>query len=306
MSHSTCNHNTHHEGDCESACCRGCDRRLGLVSSLCIECCHDTAEAARESIARGLLPAFPAYDAGETICTGCESTYLTDSEEAESRWAQALRDRRHGVCGTCSTRFELKTLNDCYKKCASCAAPKRVIPRRITAAEILAERTALRRELGYIPHGTGRGWSSMLWKSCDCPNCRDEYDPTGEESAKYLNMDPRSYFTDQSEIPSFAFSKIAAESLWATATQGIYFDDDARVRTLDGFIEQMTPPLAIRPFHILHIGKDRTLDRFFLSADKSYWTRMSWKAGRSVYYKEGENPPIPADTICSRLKELFS
>ena len=240
------------------------------------------------------------------MCTGCEAEYVASSDEAESRWGSTLRSRRQGICDTCNTCFELKWLTDCYKKCPSCAAPKRVSPRRITAAEVLAERTALRSELGYIPHGTGRGWSSMLWKSCDCPNCRDEYDPTGEESAKYLNMDPRSYFTDQSEIPSFAFSKIAAESLWATATQGIYFDDDARVRTLKGFIEQMTPPLAIRPSHILHIGKDRTLDRFFLSPDKTYWTRMSWKSGRSVYYKEGENPPIPADAICVRLNELFS
>ena len=306
MSHSTCNHNTHHEGDCESACCRGCDRRLGLVSPLCSECGHDTAAAATESIARGLLPPFPGYDAGETMCTGCEAEYVASSDEAESRYRQTLRDRRHGVCSTCSTRFELKTLIDCYKKCPSCLAPKRASPRRISAAEILAERDELRKSLGSIPHGTGRGWSSMLWISCDCPNCRDQYDPTGEESAKYLNMDPTSFFTDQSEIPSFAFSQIAKESLWAAATPGIYFDDDARVRTLNGFIEQMTPPLAIRPSHILHIGKDRMLDRFFLSADKTYWVRQSWKSGRSVYYKEGENPPIPTDAICARLNELFS
>jgi len=304
MSHSTCNHNTHHEGDCESACCRGCDRRLGLVSSLCSECGHDTVAAATESIARGLLPAFPGYDAGETVCTGCEAEYVASSDEAESRYGQTLRDRRHGVCSTCSTCFELKTLTDCYKKCASCAAPKRASPRRITAVEILAELNELLHSGTYWPHDYNASYG--LWVYCDCPKCRLYYDPTGEESAKYLNMDPRSFFTDQSDIPSFAFSQIAKESLWATATPGIYFDDDARVRTLTGFIEQMTPPLAIRPFHILHIGKDRTLDRFFLSADKTYWIRRSWKSGRSIYYKEGENPPIPTDAICARLNELFS
>jgi len=52
-------------------------------------------------------------------------------------------------------------------------------PRVITAEEVLTERSALRKELGYVPHGTGRGWSSMLWVSCDCPNCRVYYDPTG-------------------------------------------------------------------------------------------------------------------------------
>ena len=46
-------------------------------------------------------------------------------------------------------------------------------PRFITAEEVLIERSELRRELGYVPHGTGRGWSSMLWVSCDCPKCRD-------------------------------------------------------------------------------------------------------------------------------------
>lgn len=302
--HSTCNCNTVHSGACESACCRGCERRLGLLSPICIECSHDTAAAFTESIARGFHPAFPGYDSGEAMCTGCESEYVASSDEAESRWGATLRDRRHGVCSTCNTRFELKSLTDCYKKCPSCAAPKRAIPRRITAVEILAELNELLHNGTCWPHDYNA--SCGLWVYCDCPKCRLYYDPTGEESAKYLNMDPRSFFTDQSDIPSFSFSQIAKESLWAAATPGIYFDNDARVRTLTGFIEQMTPPLAIRPFHILHIGKDRTLDRFFLSADKTYWIRRSWKSGRSIYYKEGENPPIPTDAICARLNELFS
>jgi len=182
-----------------------------------------------------------------------------------------------------------------------------IVPRRITAAEILAERQALRQELGYIPHGTGRGWSSMFWVSCDCPNCRDNYDPTGEESAKYLNMDPTSFFADQGEMASFSFSRIAKESLWFSVTPGIYFDDGGRVRTHARFIELMTSSdLALRPSHILHVSKDFTFDRFFLSEDKASWRRRTWKSGRSVYYPEGTNPPIPADTICARLKELFS
>jgi len=181
--------------------------------------------------------------------------------------------------------------------------------RFISAEEILTERAALRKELGHVPHGTGRGWSSMLWIACDCPNCRDEYDPTGEESAKYLNMDPASFYTDQSDLPSFAFSKIAKESLFHNAQHGFYFDNDARVRTLESFLEQLTPPLALQASHILHIGPDG-IDRFFLSKDRTSWTRKTWKAGRSVWYKDGENPPIPYETgheaLRLRLKDLFA
>jgi len=305
MSHSTCNHNTHHEGDCESACCRGCDRRLGLVSSLCIECCHDTAEAARESIARGLIPAFPAYDAGETICTGCESMYVANSEEAEYRWGNSLRDRRHGVCGTCSTRFELKTLTDCYKKCPSCAMPAPVGPRLITAAEVLAERTALRSELGYIPHGTGRGWSSMLWVYCDCPNCRDHYDPTGEESAKYLNMDHTSFFRGQSDQPSFAFSKIAKESFLAHSKPGFYVGNNTDCLSLEE-----VQAIALEAPLILHIAANRVWNEFIPSEDKKTWRRRTYKKGHSwspgTREEQDEYRNVPADQLLARLAAVAS
>lgn len=168
--------------------------------------------------------------------------------------------------------------------------------RKITAAEILAERAALRNELGSVPHGTGRGWSSMYWVSCDCPNCRDEYDPTGEESAKYLNGDYTSFFCDQSEIPSFAFSKIAKESLIFSMKPGFYFDTGVQgVRTLDELLKQLTSPLALYPKHILYIGTDCTRDRFFLTKDFT-WTRRSWKDGRSVWHSKDETVSFPYDS----------
>ena len=198
-----------------------------------------------------------------------------------------------------------------------------MIPRFIEAKEILDERDE-QRKYASSPHGSGRGWSSMFWVSCDCHRCRDHYDPTGEETAKYLNMDPASFFTDQVELPSFAStSKAAKESLFFNASSGFYFDADGRVRTLDSFLEQLTPPLALQPRHILHIsndgtkdrfflseGKDATKDRFFLSEDKTMWTRHTWKSGQSVFYSDEENPPILADTgnkaLRLRLKELFA
>ena len=179
--------------------------------------------------------------------------------------------------------------------------------RLITATEILAERAALRTELGSVPHGTGRGWSSMLWVSCDCPNCRDEYDPTGEESAKYLNMDPTSFFADQSEMPSFAFSKIAKESYLAHLAPGFYFDERRDVRSSEEFLSQLTPPLAIYPRHsILHFSKDGVWNRFFLSKDGTHWVRRTWKAGRSVWYDEDENPPIPIEISNEALRQALS
>ena len=181
------------------------------------------------------------------------------------------------------------------------------MPRLITAAEVIAERTALRQELGYVPHGTGNGWSSMFWVSCDCPNCRDEYDPTGEESAKYMNMDYTSFFCDQSDIPSFAFSKIAKESYWFNAEPGFYFDTGVHgVRSLDELLSQLTPPLAIYPKHILYIGKERVIDRFFLNADDTTWTRRSWKNGQSVWDSTDQTRIIKRDLGNLDLREALT
>ena len=180
------------------------------------------------------------------------------------------------------------------------------IPRIITAAEILEDRRAL------FENGGSSYWPHDYEAPCDCPKCRDYYDPTGEESAKYLNMDPSSFFTMQSDIPSFSLIKIAKESFWAAAGPGFYFDNGSiyGVRDMESFITQLTPPLAIYPTHILHIGQQRAVDRFFLSDDKKSWTRRTWKDGRGVFYHDGKNPPIPADTsnaaLRQRLTEIFS
>jgi hypothetical protein len=179
------------------------------------------------------------------------------------------------------------------------------MPRLITAAEVLVERTALRQELGFVPHGTGSGWSSMFWISCDCPNCRDQYDPTGEESAKYLNMDYTSFFCDQSEIPSFAFSKVAKESYWFNAEPGFYFDTDIRVRTLSQVLSELTPPITLFPKHILYIGKGRVIHRFFLDTDETKWTRRSWKNGYSVWDSADETRFITRDVENEALREIL-
>jgi len=179
-------------------------------------------------------------------------------------------------------------------------------PRVITAEEVLVERSALRKELGYVPHGTGRGWSSMLWVSCDCPNCRDYYDPTGEESAKYLNMDFPSFFNDQSEKPSFAFSKIAKESYLAHMGPGFYIGNAKKPATLEDVVLVLTPPLPLKPKRILYISEKHDWDEFVLSDDKSYWYRRSYEKGRTVW--RGNDDPyrmIPFLELGKRLTEIY-
>lgn len=175
-------------------------------------------------------------------------------------------------------------------------------PRLITASEILAERAALRKELGYIPHGTGRGWSSMFWVYCDCPNCRDNYDPTGEESAKYLNMDSTSFFRKQSDTPSFAFSKIAKESFFYASKEGYYLDE--KRLELDELLSHIMSGASLST--ILHICKDGTWDELVLSNDTTKWTQRTHRGGKSVYYKESEGAHIPYesshDALCEYLK----
>ena len=177
------------------------------------------------------------------------------------------------------------------------------VPRYITASEVLAERQALRAELGHVPHGTGSGWSSYLWVYCDCPNCRDQYDPTGEESAKYLNMDHTSFFREQSDTPSFAFSKIAKDSFCYNATPGFYLDSDVRPLDLPTLISRLMPPLAVYPTTILRIEEDGTWDEFVMTNDNQNWVRRTHKKGRSVFYSEEENPRIPFEASHEALRE---
>jgi len=172
-------------------------------------------------------------------------------------------------------------------------------PRRITAAEILTERATLRRELGSIPHGTGRGWSSMLWVYCDCPNCRDQYDPTGEESAKYLNMDHESFFRGQSDMPSFAFSKIAKDSFLAHSKPGFYVGMRTDCLSLEELKE-----VALQAPLILHIAEDGVWNEYIPSEDETVWRRRGYKGGRSVWYEKDEDKTVPADKLLEHLTAL--
>lgn len=176
--------------------------------------------------------------------------------------------------------------------------------RLITAEEILAERRALLESNQYFHHDYNSRCG--VWVSCDCPKCRDYYDPTGEESAKFLNMEFPSWFDGQSERPSFfGFSTLALESYYARVQKGFYIGNAKKAACLDDVCMVVSPPLPLKPKRIQHFG-DVTYDEFLLSDDKTTWTRRSYERGRSVYYEAGTNPPIPFAELPAKLKELYS
>lgn len=179
-------------------------------------------------------------------------------------------------------------------------------PRMITAEEILAERREVLSAAGggYFPHD----FNSRLgvWVSCDCPKCRDYYDPTGEHSARYLNMEFPSWFNGQGEKPSFSsFSALSKQSYLAHMGPGFYIGNAKKPACLEDVMMVLSPPLPLRPKRILRIADNHDWEEFVLSEDKSSWTRRTYVKGRMVYYEEGENPPIPFALLPERLKELF-
>ena len=178
-----------------------------------------------------------------------------------------------------------------------------VEPRLITAEEILAERKALLDSDQYWPHDYNSRCG--VWVSCDCPKCRNYYDPTGEETAKALNMEA-SWFDSQSDRPCFfGFSKIARESYYAQIKDGFYIGYAKKPATLDDVCLVLTPPLVLRPKRILCVSK-KSWDEFVLSDDKTSWNRRTFESSRRVWYEEGTNPPIPFADLPAKLKELYA
>ena len=178
-------------------------------------------------------------------------------------------------------------------------------PRLITAEELVAERDALWKT-GSFPHGSGRGWSSYFWVSCGCPPCSHYYDPTGEETAKFLNAEYPSFFNGQSEKLSFDFCNLAKESYLAHMGPGFYIGNAKKAATLEDVVLVITPPLPLKPKRILRISENYDWDEFILSEDKSFWRRQGYTKGRSVWYKEGDSDlNIPFLALGKRLTEIY-
>ena len=176
-------------------------------------------------------------------------------------------------------------------------------PRMITAAEILAERQELLDSEMYFPHDYNSRCG--VWVSCDCPPCRNHYDPTGEESAKYLNMEYPSWFDGQGDKPSFAFSKIAKESYLAHRQPGFYIGNAKKPACLEDVMLVLSPPLPLKPKRILHIVSGNNWEEFILSEDKATWTRRTYSNGRHNYFDDKNNAPISFAELPTILKTLY-
>ena len=178
-------------------------------------------------------------------------------------------------------------------------------PRFITAAEILAEREA-DWKAGSFVHGSGMGWSSFFWIYCECPPCRDHYDPTGEESAKYLNMEYPSFFNGQADKPNFGYSDIVKQSYFIHMGPGFYIGNAKKAATLEDVTLMITPPLPLKPKRILYIAPNHDWDEFILSEDKTFWRRQGYTKGRSIHYNEDDSDlNIPFLGLAARLTEIY-
>ena len=239
------------------------------------------------------------------------STVINNPEEQDSCSACGGVFLRDGV----NFKDGSPRCRDCDYKYWTGADPRRLFPpqssvsnsgpRLITAEEVLAERASLS-DSGSFPHGTGRGWSSYKWVSCDCPPCRNEYDPTGEETAKYMNMEYPSFFNGQAEKPSFSFSELVKQSYLAHMGPGFYIGGAKKAATLEDVVLVITPPLPLKPKRILYIAPNHDWDEFILSDDKSYWTRRSYEKGRTVWRgTEDPDKEIPFLELGKRLTEIY-
>lgn len=172
-------------------------------------------------------------------------------------------------------------------------------PRLITAAEILDERDALRNSGQDFPHNYNARCG--VWVSCDCPPCRDFYDPTGEESAKYLNMEFPSWFNGQVDMPSFYFSRAAKESYLAHIKPGFYIGNAKKPATLEAVVLVLTPPFPMKPKRILRVLGKGTWDEFILSEDKMSWQSRHYANATQVFTRE---EPIPLEELAIKLQKL--
>lgn len=177
-----------------------------------------------------------------------------------------------------------------------------MVARTITAEEVLAEREELLANGSNWPHDVNT--SVGVWVSCGCPKCSGHYDPTGEETAKYLNMEYPSWFNGQYLKPDFfGFSALSKESYLAHMGPGLYIGNAKKPACLEDVMMVLSPPLPLRPKRILHIAENNDWGEFLLSEDKKTWSYRMYVKGHMDY--DLESFPILFSELPWRLNELF-
>lgn len=171
-------------------------------------------------------------------------------------------------------------------------------PRFVTAEEVLAERAIMREEMLFAPH--------VMTYVCNCPQCGNQYDPTGEETAKYLNMEYPTLFDGREQLPSFVLSELGSESYLAHLKPGFYIGNAKKPATLEDVVLVLSPPFPLHPKRILHISYNYVWDEFILSESKQTWKRNTYIRGQSIWYKPDEYSAIPFEELPALLIELFA
>jgi hypothetical protein len=174
-------------------------------------------------------------------------------------------------------------------------------PRIVKATEVLAERDAARK---VDPGHSGGGFYGFM-PVCHCANCRDHYDPTGEEVAAYLNCQS-SFFDKLAYLPEFGQSELYTYSFYNNRKPGIY------LQGLPGSAMLFSSPLkAVRNAvlsenpspHLVKLYENKVEDHFYLNARGKY-ERFTYVKGQLFIYMDSSDKEISPDKVLSKMTVL--
>jgi len=169
----------------------------------------------------------------------------------------------------------------------------------VTAKEVMLDREATRIANAVYEYSSLHGFMEI----CPCPNCRDEYDPTGKESAAFLNCEP-SYFDKFSFIPIFS-PELFKKSFYSSRKPGIYVQGP-----IGGMIFP-SPLKAVRNAildekpspHILRIFPDGVQDHYYLNESGNY-SRFTYVMGLLFLYKDSSQKEVSPENLLCKIAVL--
>jgi hypothetical protein len=168
-------------------------------------------------------------------------------------------------------------------------------PRLITAEEVVAERKAY----------DALGLESAIY-SWQKGVCAEFFDPSGEETAKYLNMEFSPAYMGTTKLPDFTWSMLARSSYLAHLKPGFYIGNAKKPALLQDVLTLLRPPFPMKPKRLLYISPEYLWDEFILSACRRFWTHYTYIRGQSVWYKPEEyDAVIPCAEFAQRLSHLY-
>ena len=174
-----------------------------------------------------------------------------------------------------------------------------IFPRAILAEEIMLERTAARK---IDPGHSGDGFYGFM-PNCPCPSCRDHYDPTGKETAAYLNCEP-SYFDKIAFIPSFP-PEIFKYSFYNARKPGIYVKGPFGGMLFSSPVKAVRNALLMEPqsSHIVKLYENGVQDHFYLN-DAGNYSRFTYVKGELFIYTNDADKDVSPEKVLSKMTIL--